>query len=127
MQSNTSNVQEVRQRKIHDHETPPAPEKPTVSARSFAPPPAQKPLPAPPRHDPPIAITSKKLPPKPLPDLPGTETTARRLDYQKTLLWLFGFVLWFLLIAVLLPVITERDAMPGFNRSIRTWIRRLLS
>jgi hypothetical protein len=29
---------------------------------------------------------------------------------------------WFLLIVVLLPVITEKDAMPGFNKWLRSFL-----
>jgi hypothetical protein len=36
-------------------------------------------------------------------------------------LWIAGLCLWFLTIVILLPIITERDAMPGFNQ----WLRRI--
>ncbi|ORY15452.1 hypothetical protein BCR34DRAFT_598433 [Clohesyomyces aquaticus] len=61
----------------------------------------------------------KSLPPKPLPEAPDSQD----LDPWTLCLWILGFAAWFLGIVVLLPVITERDAMPGFNR----WLRRLIS
>jgi len=74
-----------------------------------------KPLPAVPR----LSVTSsvtKEQQTKPLPAPPKSATL------QLTLLWVAAFCVWFLLIAVLLPVITEKDAMPGFNK----WLRTLL-
>ncbi|KAH7073626.1 hypothetical protein BKA63DRAFT_566816 [Paraphoma chrysanthemicola] len=54
---------------------------------------------------------------KPLPAPPAS------VSFRSTLLWIAGFVLWFLLIVVLLPVVTEKDAMPAFNR----WLRNIWS
>ncbi|EMD87572.1 hypothetical protein COCC4DRAFT_134471 [Bipolaris maydis ATCC 48331] len=76
--------------------------------------------------------TSKPLPPvpgrrpsrgavrrvesKPLPRPPQSSTL------QSTFLWILGFAVWFLVIVILLPVITEKDAMPGLNRRLRNWV-----
>lgn len=58
---------------------------------------------------------SSNLQLKPLPIPPKSSTL------QLTLLWVAAFFVWFLLIVVLLPVVTEKDAMPGFNRWLREW------
>jgi hypothetical protein len=74
-----------------------------------------KPLPLLPRS-PVTNGASEGLQSKPLP-LPPKSVTLR-----STLAWVAALFVWFLLIVVLLPVITEKDAMPGFNR----WLRTLL-
>jgi hypothetical protein len=40
-------------------------------------------------------------------------------NYVKTVILIAGFGIWFLVIVVLLPIITEKDAMPGFNKILR--------
>ena len=40
-------------------------------------------------------------------------------NYVKTMILVAGFGVWFLVIVVLLPIITEKDAMPGFNKLLR--------
>jgi hypothetical protein len=67
------------------------------------------------------------LPPslKPLPQLPPNRDTSP--NYRTTLFWVLGFCVWFLIIVVMLPVIMERDAMPGFNRWLRKFWRSLLA
>ncbi|KAH8726111.1 hypothetical protein GQ44DRAFT_726465 [Phaeosphaeriaceae sp. PMI808] len=98
--------------------------------------------PVPPKSDrSPYVIASKHdlQPSKPLPPVPGIRQmknsdtknlTAKPLpqppigvNAKSVSLWIAGFVIWFLLIVILLPVITEKDAMPGFNR----WLRNLWS
>jgi hypothetical protein len=73
---------------------------------------------------------------KPLPLVPGSgaiNKIARNADskplpsppkspiLRQTMLWIMAFSLWFILIVILLPVITEKDAMPGFNKWLRNW------
>ncbi|KAF2731424.1 hypothetical protein EJ04DRAFT_10485 [Polyplosphaeria fusca] len=65
---------------------------------------------------------NKSLPPKPLPKIPPPQSTARTTGLRTFALVLVGFCLWFLVIVLLLPVITERDAMPAMNR----WLRGIL-
>ena len=50
---------------------------------------------------------------KPLPRPPGG------LKSGTTALWIAAFVVWFLLIVVMLPVVMEREAMIGMN----AWLR----
>jgi hypothetical protein len=123
-----SGDQHVRNRKLRTQdEGPPVPPKTfkTVNTskpfrRVAAPAPLNlqresKPLPLLPRS--PVATGLRaELQSKPLP-LPPKSVTLR-----STLLWVAALFLWFLLIVVLLPVITEKDAMPGFNR----WLSALL-
>lgn len=86
----------------------------------------------------PVALSSpgrlKPLPPVPIigfkNDRPTTNVIfkplpapPRRHLLRYTLYWIAGFCLWFLFIVVLLPVITEKDAMPGFNRWLRSPFR----
>ncbi|KAF2118664.1 hypothetical protein BDV96DRAFT_642847 [Lophiotrema nucula] len=80
-----------------------------------------KPLPPAPILNPSV---EKALPPKPLP-LPPTQT-ALTSSLRGTLLWAAAFLIWFLAVVVLLPVVTERDAMPGFNRWLRDMMHRML-
>jgi hypothetical protein len=75
----------------------------------------RRPPPPPPRDHKPLPVLPSS---KPLPDLPSPGSDAR-LNYRTTLLWVLGFCVWFLVIVVMLPVIMERDAMPGFNRWLR--------
>ena len=74
-----------------------------------------KPLPSVPQLPVPTSVTEEQQT-KPLPAPPKSATL------RLTLLWVTAFCVWFLLIVVLLPVITEKDAMPGFNK----WLRTLL-
>jgi hypothetical protein len=74
-----------------------------------------KPLPCVPRSPVPSLVKEEAWS-KPLPAPPLSFTL------RSTLLWIAAFCVWFLLIVVLLPVITEKDAMPGFNK----WLRTLL-
>ncbi|KAF1952000.1 hypothetical protein CC80DRAFT_596917 [Byssothecium circinans] len=62
---------------------------------------------------------------KPLPDQPAIGESVK-VDYRTTILWIVGFCIWFLLIVVLLPIIMERDAMPGFNRILRKQTRSVI-
>ena len=78
----------------------------------------------------PTRLTTKSLPPAPGLDKRTKTIRARPLPplpkgfrVKTTLLWVAGFCVWFLLIVILLPIITEKDAMPGFNR----WLRQLYS
>ena len=120
--------QYVRNRKPHAKDQgPPVPPK-TLSTgntirtikRVAAPKPLKlhsqsKPLPSVPQL-PAASLVTKEQQAKPLPAPPKSAT------WRLTLLWIAAFCVWFLLIAVLLPVITEKDAMPGFNK----WLRTLL-
>ncbi|PSN68182.1 hypothetical protein BS50DRAFT_358987 [Corynespora cassiicola Philippines] len=79
-----------------------------------------KPLPLVPAPSPIARGASKALPPKPLPEIPGpSDFDHLEVNYRYTLYWMAGFAVWFVLIVVLLPIITEKDAMPGFNRFLR--------
>ncbi|KAF2652798.1 hypothetical protein K491DRAFT_695231 [Lophiostoma macrostomum CBS 122681] len=85
----------------------------------------QKPLPTPPRS-PSISESisstlSKPLPPRPLPEVPRRSNNSEFFapDYVKTVLLVAGFAVWFLVIVVLLPIVTEKNAMPGFNKMLR--------
>jgi len=82
--------------------------------------------PKPVRHDPQHQKTTeqstKPLPPtptdlKPLPP-PPIGSVLKTISF-----WVTGFCLWFMLIVIMLPFITEKDAFPGLNR----WFRMLLS
>ncbi|KAF2855209.1 hypothetical protein T440DRAFT_206220 [Plenodomus tracheiphilus IPT5] len=109
----------LRNRRFQQDKGPPVPPKPDnpyspnhgLPSESSA---LLKPLPPVPsdRH----AGVTRDFEIKPLPLPPQS------LSLKRTLYWILGFCLWFLLIVVLLPVITERDAMPGFSR----WLRSLL-
>ncbi|EUC38457.1 hypothetical protein COCCADRAFT_32397 [Bipolaris zeicola 26-R-13] len=118
-------IHQIRNRRpFLDQEGPPVPPKPYASNTPST------------THDRLAAVTStpgnaisKPLPPvpgsrlsrgagskvvsKPLPSPPKSSTV------RSTFLWILGFAVWFLLIVILLPVITEKDAMPGFNRWLR--------
>ncbi|KAF2640622.1 hypothetical protein P280DRAFT_517986 [Massarina eburnea CBS 473.64] len=76
----------------------------------------EKPLPSAPA----IAVS------KPLP-VPPSSRQEGKVNYRTTLLWIGGFAVWFLLVVVLLPVIMERDAMPGFNRFLRQKLHSLIA
>ncbi|KAH8631235.1 hypothetical protein IG631_12917 [Alternaria alternata] len=118
--------QQLRNRRLHaQDEGPPVPPKtfnteniPKAPLRRVAPRPLDlqnhsKPLPPVPQSE--RAAASKNEPlSKPLP-LPPKNVTLR-----STLLWVAALFVWFLLIVVLLPVITEKDAMPGFNKRLRS-------
>ena len=52
---------------------------------------------------------------KPLPRPPA------KLHIGTTALWVAGFVVWFLLVVVMLPVIVEREAMISMNAWLRRW------
>ncbi|OAL01915.1 hypothetical protein IQ06DRAFT_129441 [Phaeosphaeriaceae sp. SRC1lsM3a] len=87
---------------------PPPPKSHTVSTGSRS----SKPLPSIPGYQ---EMKSKGIAEnKPLPSPPNG------LSLKSLSMWIAGICLWFLAIVVLLPIITERDAMPGFN----TWLRR---
>jgi hypothetical protein len=36
-------------------------------------------------------------------------------------LWVLGFVVWFVVVVVMLPVVMEREAMIGVNAWLRRW------
>jgi hypothetical protein len=74
-----------------------------------------KPLPPVPHNviiEDPRGLIVKPLPPPPPPP-------PDNIDVRSTSLWIAGLCLWFLTIVVLLPIIMEKDAMPGFNRGLR--------
>ncbi|KAH7348190.1 hypothetical protein BKA66DRAFT_477292 [Pyrenochaeta sp. MPI-SDFR-AT-0127] len=113
--------QHVRSRRPHATTSgPPVPPKPYTQERTSSQKRGiaskhSKPLPP----VPPVTHSGGPIPSeaisKPLPGPPST------LSLRNTLLWIAAFCLWFLLTVVLLPVITEKDAMPGFNRWLREW------
>jgi hypothetical protein len=72
----------------------------------------QKPLPSRPSQFQTSQIESDHLS-KPLPQPP------KMFSVKTTLLWIVGFCLWFLVIVTILPIILEKDVMPGFNRWLR--------
>ncbi|KAF2688857.1 hypothetical protein K458DRAFT_154031 [Lentithecium fluviatile CBS 122367] len=98
--------------------------------------------PVPPKALPPLStklptgLRSRRPQPPPkdqkLPPLPPTSKALSELppggalDYRATLLWVLGFCVWFVVIVVMLPVIMERDVMPGFNRWLRQSWRLML-
>ncbi|KAF1938861.1 hypothetical protein EJ02DRAFT_271137 [Clathrospora elynae] len=100
---------------------PPKPHNPTTPGRrpaTTSPKPTERSKPLPPIPGVGLSGTCKiQSRRKPLPEPPKSSVL------KSTLLWVTAFCLWFLLIVVLLPVITEKDAMPGFNR----WLRQLWS
>lgn len=115
---------------LQENEPPPVPPKdgstdtlPSQKVRRRRPPPLtevpardSKPLPLPPiEHEP----KTKDQVVKPLPALPW-KSIARIV-----LLWSFGMAIWFLMVALLLPVFLEGDAMPGLNRALRRWATTL--
>jgi hypothetical protein len=68
------------------------------------------------------------LPSKPLPPTPDSNQDVKplppppiRLSPWSTSLWLTAIVAWFILIVIMLPSITERDAMPLSNRWLRSF------
>jgi hypothetical protein len=65
---------------------------------------------------------SKPLPPTPA-DLKPLPPPPVGYILKTTSFWITGFCLWFMLIVIMLPVITEKDAFPGLN----TWIGKLCS
>lgn len=79
-----------------------------------------KPLPATP------SAGFKPLPPKPLPDLPAKTNESSSSNHLKTFLFISALCIWFLAIVLLLPIITERDAMPGLNRFLRRVISSII-
>jgi hypothetical protein len=85
-----------------------------------------KPLPSPPYLTSSGLVASKCLPSKPLPAPPVVCVTPATVNYRSTLIWMVFFCVWFLLIVLLLPVIMERDAMPGLNRWLRSWVHDLI-
>jgi hypothetical protein len=85
-----------------------------------------KPLPSPPCLISSELVASKCLPSKPLPAAPAAPVTPPTVNYRSTLLWLAFFCVWFLLIVLLLPLIMEKDAMPGLNRWLRRWVHDLI-
>ncbi|KAH9883032.1 hypothetical protein J1614_000399 [Plenodomus biglobosus] len=115
---------QLRQRKPRQSvEKPPVPPKcndfiplehtapPHTSSRS-------KPLPPVPFHSHDEATEARGLEAKPLPRPPSS------VNLRTTCYWIVGFCLWFLLIVLLLPVITEKDAMPRFNQWVKekSWV-----
>ena len=123
MSGNQFGDQHVRNRKPRPQDQgPPVPPKTLSNSikRAAAPKPLSlhahtKPLPSVPSL-PLVASVTEEQQAKPLPAPPKDSTL------RLTLLWVAAFCIWFLLIVVLLPVITEKDAMPGFNK----WLRTLL-
>ncbi|KAF2024711.1 hypothetical protein EK21DRAFT_117480 [Setomelanomma holmii] len=113
---------ELRRRKLRSSSHgPPVPPK-HQNNPDLSRPGQQPPVPPPEQHE-----RHKPLPPapratyfleqfdlKPLPPPPAS------VSIRTTTLWIAGFVLWFVLIVVLLPVITEKDAMPSFKRWLRS-------
>ena len=86
--------------------------------------------PVPPKEDRGVHLHNKPLPPTP--GLKDTDEVPRRdvyvkplprppqnLNLRATCLWIALFAVWLLLIVLLLPVITEKDAMPSFHRWLR--------
>ena len=106
---------------VEDLRATPKPDSPLPSLpqrrgmRPLLPPKQSKPLPPIPRYKHIDFLGQGPLQSKTLPRSPSN------LNLTTTLLWVAGFCLWFLLIVVLLPVIMEKDAMPGFNRWLRKW------
>ncbi|KAF2788892.1 hypothetical protein K505DRAFT_420809 [Melanomma pulvis-pyrius CBS 109.77] len=84
-----------------------------------------KPLPPPPHPTSSELLASKSLPPKPLPGIPTAHANPKTPNYIFTLYWIALFGVWFLIIILLLPVVMEKDAMPGLNRLLRRWIQAL--
>jgi hypothetical protein len=111
----------LRNRNIPRERTgPPVPPKSNDTQPLPAYKPAQsthKPLPPTPDHDKLWGGHAGASSVKPLPPIPA------RSRLKMTLLWVAAFSVWFLLTVLLLPNITEKDAMPGLNR----WLRKLLS
>jgi len=85
--------------------------------------------PVPPKEG--VELSSKPLPPAPHPRQQTTGYVEKKplpnpptdMNLKTTFLWVTGLLLSFFTIVALLPIITERDAMPGFHR----WLRKLLS
>ena len=107
--------QGVRNRKVlrYDEGPPLPPKSASAQAPSVRTPARLRTKPLPPA--PALNKQIKAIHTRPLPPLPKDSRV------KTTLLWVAGFCLWFLLIVILLPIITEKDAMPGFNR----WLRQL--
>jgi hypothetical protein len=109
----------IRNRK-HRANTNPPPVPPkddskgTLPSRGLAGSSSQKPLPSVPQSAP-SGVPKKRSLSKPLPAPP------RISILRSTFLWVAGFCVWFLLLVLLLPVVMEKDAMPGVNR----WLRKL--
>ncbi|KAF2711058.1 hypothetical protein K504DRAFT_500992 [Pleomassaria siparia CBS 279.74] len=84
-----------------------------------------KPLPSIPYGGDTVPPTPKPLPKPPIKPLPAVpdQSVSR---FLLTLSWILGFAVWFLLVVVLLPVIMERDAMPGLNTLLRNWVHNVL-
>lgn len=114
----------IRSRKTNTSlEGPPVPPKRERAASSILqrrglrgpqPPKSLKPLPRIPSYASGQALVNEQGY-KPLPKTPQSSIL------RPTLFWILGFCLWFLLIVLLLPIITEKEAMPGFNRWLRKW------
>ncbi|KAH7117604.1 hypothetical protein B0J11DRAFT_570848 [Dendryphion nanum] len=85
-----------------------------------------KPLPCIPEPPDVSQVADKPLPPRPLPPLPAPPINAEGLDIMRTILIYTALGIWFIAIIVLLPVITEKDAMPGLNRLLRPWVKPFL-
>ncbi|EUC48925.1 hypothetical protein COCMIDRAFT_85912 [Bipolaris oryzae ATCC 44560] len=122
-------IHQIRNRRpFLDQEGPPVPPKPYASN---APSTTHDRL----THDRLATVTSSRdATSKPLPPVPGSRLSRgarskveskplpkppKSSILQSTFLWILGFAVWFLLIVILLPVVTEKDAMPGFNRWLR--------
>lgn len=117
MSSRLSPPQNLRNRRPQASlDGPPVPPKPGIKLslsqrRGVTPPqpPKQlKPLPPVPRFGP--------FESKPLPQIP------ENVNIGTTALWIVAFVVWFLLIVVMLPIIMEREAMIGVNAWLRAWL-----
>ena len=105
---NTANLRNRNKQSLNDGR-PPVPNK------------GMKPLPSTPRayqKD----LKRLPLPPKPLPAVP---VESEKPNYAHTLYWTVFFCIWFLLTVLLLPIILEKDAMPGLNRILRKWFANL--
>ncbi|KAF2179097.1 hypothetical protein K469DRAFT_695005 [Zopfia rhizophila CBS 207.26] len=99
----------------NDEQLPPYPSNPEKESPTNIN--TEKPLPAVPmKNEMGDMSFDKTLPPKPLPDPPEPYDKPRRFSYYTMIAFIGAFWLSFLAIVLLLPVITERDAMPGLNR-----------
>ncbi|KAL6707110.1 hypothetical protein ACN47E_004862 [Coniothyrium glycines] len=117
-----SGTQYLRLRQTHyNRKGPPVPRKFDTAAPStkHAPTtgrqPQHKPLPLPPFQDQICSDTINRSILKPLPPPPN------HFALGQTLLWVAGIATWFLLIVLLLPIVTEKDAVPSLNRWLRNF------
>jgi hypothetical protein len=109
--------QGIRNRHVSNStQRPPVPPKPGRTLPSLPAKQLSKPLPSIPHPREKGNSRNDKSIEKPLPSPPNS------LSLKSTSIWIAGLCLWFVAIVVLLPVITEKDAMPGFNQ----WLRKLL-